>query len=236
MKPTVAIPTDHPDYDRIRARMAKGDQRGKSNLAMQPAHQPDQGGSIPTLPLLKHEWRVRECHLDLAQQLVRRFHYSAGGSNTAVYTFGLWRVAEWLDCDCTGVSWWLPPTKSAGGSVCRDNPQGVLSLSRLVVVPGAPKNACSFLIRHSMRFIDRYRWPVLLTYADEWRGHEGGIYKALADAGWRHDGWSKPERTYVRRGRMISRKRGPRTLTHAEMLADGCECAGAFRRKRFVNP
>lgn len=194
----------------------------------------DRGGSIPTAPLLKSEWIVREAHLDLAQQLVRQFHYSAGGSNTAVLVCGLWRRDEWLDIDCYGVSWWLPPTKAAGASVCPGNPQGVLSLSRVVVVPEAPKNACSFLIRHSMRFIDRQRWPVLLTYADEWQGHDGGIYKALADAGWRHDGYSKPERTYLKNGRMTSRKRGPRTLTHAEMLASGCECVGKFRRKRFV--
>ena len=87
-----------------------------------------------------------------------------------------------------------------------------------------------------MRFIDRSRWPVLLTYADEWQGHSGGIYKALADAGWKEDGYSKPERTYLDgEGKMVSRKRGPKTLTHAEMLAIGCTCVGKFRRKRFVN-
>lgn len=185
--------------------------------------------------LIKGEWIVRECHLDLAQLLVRRFHYAAGGSNTAVDTFGLWRREAWLDSDCAGATWWLPPTKSAGGSVYPENPQGVLALSRVVVVPEAPKNACSFLIRHSMRFLDRTRWPVLLTYADEWRGHEGTIYKALADAGWKHEGYSKPERTYVKNGRMVSRKRGPKTFTHSEMLANGCECVGRFRRKRFVH-
>ncbi len=195
----------------------------------------ERGGSIPTAPLLKRDWVVRSAHLDLAQQMVRQFHYSAGGSNTGVYVFGLWRTAEWLDSDCAGVSWWLPPTKSAGASVNPSDPQGVLALSRLVVVPRAPKNACSFLIRHSMRFIDRERWPVLLTYADEWQGHEGGIYKALASTGWTHDGYTKPEKTYVKNGRMVSRKRGPRTFTDAEMLAKGCECVGKFRRKRFVN-
>lgn len=71
--------------------------------------------------------------------------------------------------------------------------------------------------------------------ADEWQGHSGGIYKALKDAGWVEDGFTKPERTYVKNGRMMSRKRGPKTLTQAEMLADGCICLGSFRRKRFVN-
>jgi hypothetical protein len=203
---------------------------------MQPAIQQGEGGSTPTARLLKREWEVAVCRLELARALTKRFHSSAGGSNTRVLVCGLWRRGEWLDRDCAGASWWLPPTKTAGGSVCPENPQGVLALSRLVVIPEAPKNACSFLIRHSMRFIDRARWPVLLTYADEWRGHEGTIYKALEDAGWKFDGYSKPEATYVDAdGRMMSRKRGPRTFTHSEMLALGFECKGKFRRKRFVH-
>lgn len=205
-------------------------------VAEQPAHQPESGGSIPTDRLVKSEWEVAKCHLDLAQALTRRFHYSAGGSNTGTVVCGLWRRGQWMDRDCYGASWWIPPTRTAGASIYPSNPQGVLSLSRLVVVPEAPKNACSFLIRHSMRFIDRDRWPVLVTYADEWQGHTGGIYKALADAGWHEDGFSKPERTYVdQAGRMVSRKAGPKTRTHAEMLAMGCECIGSFRRKRFVH-
>lgn len=205
-------------------------------MVERPANQRDGGGSIPTARLLKREWEVGECHFDLAKSLTRRFHYSAGGSNTNVLVCGLWRRGQWLDRDCHGATWWLPPTKTAGGSVCKENPQGVLALSRVVVVPGTPKNACSFLIRHSMRFVDRARWPVLVSYADEWQGHEGTIYKALADAGWVFDGYTKPERTYVDgNGKMVSRKRGPRTLTHDEMLDEGCTCVGRFRRKRFVH-
>jgi hypothetical protein len=60
-----------------------------------------------------------------------------------------------------------------------------LQLARLVVVPDAPKNAASFLLRHSMNLIDRERWPVLLTYADTGEGHTGAIYEAT---GWRFDG------------------------------------------------
>ncbi len=206
-----------------------------SIVADAPSVQGGEGGSLPTPTLQKAEWEVRKCPLEIARGLTERFHYSAGGSNTRVLTCGLWRRSEYLHVDCAGASWWLPPTKSAGASMLPDNPQGVLSLSRLVIVPGAPKNACSFLIRHSMRFIDRERWPVLVTYADEWQGHTGGIYKALKDAGWEFDGWTKPERTYVKDGVMVSRKAGPKTRTNAQMLALGCECIGSFRRKRFVN-
>jgi hypothetical protein len=201
-----------------------------SSMAEQP-RPVDDGGSTPTARLLKSEWEVRACHLDLAQSLVRRWHYSAGGSNTAVYTFGLWRRDAWMDHDATAVSWFLPPTKSAALSI-DPNWNGVLALSRIVAKPGAPKNTCSFLIRHSMRMLDRTRWPVLVSYADEWQEHTGAIYLAC---GWTFDGYTKPERTYVKNGRMVSRKRGPRTFTHSEMLANGCECLGKFRRKRFVH-
>jgi len=202
----------------------------------QPANQQERSGSIPTDRLLKSEWEVSGCDLKEAQQMVRKYHYSKGGSNTAVYTLGLFRKVAFMEqSPLFGVSWWLPPTKTAGGSVNNNNPQGVLALSRLVCIPTAPKNACSFLIRHSMRFIDRKRWPTLLTYADEWKGHTGIIYHALASAGWVHDGYSKPERTYVKDGVMMSRKRGPKTFTHSEMLSLGFECVGKFRRKRFVH-
>ena len=89
----------------------------------------ERGGSIPTAPLLKSEWEVRLCNFDLAKRLVRRFHYSGGGSNTRVLVCGLWRREQWMDVDCAGVSWWLPPTKTAGGSVCPENPQGCLAWS-----------------------------------------------------------------------------------------------------------
>jgi hypothetical protein len=208
---------------------------GESIAADVPAHQAGEGGSTPTSPLQKAEWEVRPCDLSIAQSLTARFHYSGGGSNTGTLTCGLWQRSAWLDIDCHGASWWIPPTKSAGAFSHPENPQGVLALSRLVVVPDAPKNAASFLLRHSMRFIDRGRWPVLVTYADEWQGHTGGIYKALKDAGWEEAGWTKPERTYTLEGRMVSRKKGPKTLTHAEMIAAGCVLIGSFRRKRFVN-
>lgn len=202
----------------------------------QSANQQSGSGSIPTDRLRKGEWEVRECDLKDAQRLTRKYHYSAGGSNTAVGTYGLFRRTAFMEQSrIFGATWWLPPTKTCGASVNPDNPQGVLSLSRVVCVPDAPKNSCSFLIRHSMRFIDRKRWPVLITFADGWRGHDGTIYKALASCGWVHDGYSKPERTYVKNGVMGSRKRGPKTYTHSEMLSLGYECVGKFRRKRFVH-
>ena len=189
-------------------------------------------GAIPT-PMLfrKSDWWVDKLSLKTTRRLIQQWHYAKGGSNTAVYTHGLFPRGWFWESQCVGAAWWLPPTKSAAMSF-DENWRGVLSLSRLVVSPNVPTNAASFLIRHAMQLIDRDRWPVLVTYADEWQGHTGAIYKA---AGWTQDGKSKPERRYVLNGKMISRKAGPKTYTQAEMLALGAECVGAFSAHRFFH-
>jgi hypothetical protein len=206
--------------------------RDVSITAMRQAIQLEEGGSIPTTSLDRSKWRVRPISLDSARDMVRRHHYPRGGSNTAVYTFGVMPINTVLEHEAIAVSWWLPPTKNCGKSVWPDDPQAVLSLSRLVCVPGAPKNTPSFLLAHSQKQIDRRRWPIFITFADEWQGHVGTIYKA---AGWIECGTTKPERTYRIDGRMVSRKCGPKTRTHGEMLSMGCEFVGSFRRRRFVH-
>lgn len=203
-------------------------------MAAQQHIQVERSGSNPTSGLFrKSEWEVRPCSLEIVQALVRQHHYSRGGSNTRTYTHGLFRRGALWEQECRGVAWWFPPTMDCAIANYPKNPNGVLSLSRLVVVPGMPTNACSFLIRHAMRhFMDRKRWPFLITFADEWQGHDGKIYLA---AGWTFAGYTKPSPVYVLNGRMLSRKRGNLTRTHAEMLALGCEYKGQFRRKRFTH-
>lgn len=199
-----------------------------------PAVHVGEGGSNPTAALFrKKEWWVDEVSLDFAQHFIEAHHYAAGGSNTRVYTHGLYPRNHFWENECVGVAWWIPPTKTAARAAYPLNWKGVLALSRLAILPGIPANACSFLIRHSMRLIDRAIWPCLLSYADTWRGHTGAIYKA---AGFREAGMTKPERVYVLDGRMVARKAGQRTRTHAEMLALGCECVGAFPKIRFIHP
>lgn len=189
------------------------------------------GGASPTSTLFrKSDWWVAGVSLTQCRRCVRKWHYSGGGSNTAVYTHGLFPRGWFWGQECRGVTWWLPPTRTAAESFDKDGWQGVLSLSRLCIAPEVPQNAASFLIRHSMRLVDRDRWPILVTYADQWQGHSGTIYKA---AGWRQCGQSKPERRYLINGVMVSRKAGPKTRTHQEMLDLGAECVGAFSAIRF---
>jgi hypothetical protein len=108
----------------------------------------------------------------------------------------------------------------------------VLALSRLAIEPDVPGNAASFLLGHSEKLIWKSgMWDTLITYADEWQGHTGAIYRA---ANWEYVGLTKPERVYVRDGVMVARKAGPKTRTHADMLALGAECVGSFARHKFV--
>ena len=80
------------------------------------------------------------------------------------------------------------------------------------------------------RQIDRTLWPCLVTYADEWQGHTGTIYRA---DNWEYLGMTKPEPTYTLNGRMIARKAGPRTRTHEEMIALGAVMIGRFAKHKF---
>ena len=120
--------------------------------------------------LRKDDWEVRNIDIATASRLVELYHYARGCSNTAAYLHGLFRVGEWWDSGCCGVAWWLPPSPDAAKSVYPCDWRKVLGLSRLVIVPDMPRNACSFLIARSKRMIDSGRWECLLTYADEWQG------------------------------------------------------------------
>jgi hypothetical protein len=175
------------------------------------------------------EWAVRPVAIGIARKLVEQNHYARGASNTATYLHGLYNTIA--DDACCGVAWWIPPTRSAAQATYPDNWKGVLALSRLVIIPGIPKNACTFLLARSRKLIDKIKWPCLVTYADDWQGHTGGIYRA---DNWTYIGKTKPERTYRIEGRMVSRKAGGNTRTHAEMLALGAELVGAFAKSKYV--
>jgi hypothetical protein len=181
------------------------------------------------MQLHKSHWIVGGCLVAVARALVREYHYARGASNTATYLHGMQHI---LDETVWGVAWWIPPTRSAAENTYPQDWKGVLALSRLVLVPEAPKNAASFLVAASMRKIDRKRWPCLVTYADEWQGHTGAIYKA---SNWTYVGRTTPQATWVLNGRMVSRKAGPKTRTKSEMEAMGARMVGAHAKHKFIH-
>lgn len=175
--------------------------------------------------LIANEWMVHDADISKAARIVEEFHYARGSANTYAAIHGLYRRS---DFKLMGIAWWLPPTRPAAQAWWAD-PDEVLTLSRLVLHPDVPKNGATFLLSRSEKQLDR-RWRCLITYADTWRGHSGHIYRA---AGWEYLGLTKPERTYVLNGRMVARKAGPKTRTHAEMLSLGAEMVGNFPKHRF---
>ena len=179
----------------------------------------------------KTDWEVRPVAIDIARRLVEAHHYARGASNTATFLHGLFPKGAFWDQECVGVAWWIPPTQGAAEATYPANWRGVLSLSRLVIVPEAPKNACTFLLARSVKLIPSDLWPCLVTYADQWRGHTGGIYRA---ANWTYVGETAPESTFTIKGVMTARKAGGRTRTKAEMLALGTQIEGKHAKHKFI--
>ena len=184
-----------------------------------------------TARLRRGDFEVRPIDISIARRMVEKHHYAGGASNTATALHGLFPAGSLFDEECVGVAWWIPPTRAAAEATHPARWQGVLALSRLVIAPGTPANACTFLLARSRALIDRATWPCFVTYADEWRGHTGAIYRA---DNWTYAGLTKAERTYQLRGRMIARKAGGKTRTHAEMLTLGAEFVGSHRKHKFV--
>lgn len=181
--------------------------------------------------LRKEDWEVRPVSIDVARRLVESHHYAKGASNTRTYLHGLFRRGSFWDEECKGVAWWIPPTRSAAEATYPDNWQGVLSLSRLAIAPDVPKNGCSFLITRSARLIPVKDWPCLVTYADDWRGHTGAIYRAC---NWQYIGKTAAEETFTIAGVMTSRKAGGKTRTRAEMANLGARTEGKHSKHKFV--
>lgn len=182
--------------------------------------------------LRRGEWAVHSIqeHGD-ACRLIRAWHYSGGAPNSSTFRHGLFRSDLVLHGDAYGVAMWIPPTRSTAESIAgKDDWLGVLTLSRLVIDPGAPRNAASFLMAASIRLIPADRWPVLVTYADTAQGHTGAIYRAT---NWLCDGPVSAGDLWEKNGRLQGRKRGGRTLTIAEMEDAGYVRQAAAPKIRF---
>lgn len=197
-----------------------------------PGFQSGDGGGNPTtsLHLNKRDYVVEPCRLVDGQNMVRRLHYSKGGSNTAVYMHGLYTKATHR---LVGVAWWLPPTRVACESVNRAEWKKVLSLTRLVIEPGEPTNAASFLLSKSVMLIRRdARFVSLVTYADESQGHTGVIYRA---AGWKYVGRTGPYPRWTdpKTGQQVACKATVNRVK-SEMERLGYVKSGPFFKHKFV--
>lgn len=179
--------------------------------------------------LKSEDWEVRHASLSEARAMVEQHHYAKGGSNTAVYIHGLYRKS---DGSLQGIVWWLPPTRVACESVNKLEWKKVLSLTRMVVLPDVPKNACTFMLSRSVRLIRKdKRFVSLVTYADESQGHSGGVYRA---ANWIYVGRTGPYPRWISvDGKQVSPK-ATVNRTKAKMIALGHSKQGSFFKHKFV--
>jgi hypothetical protein len=169
--------------------------------------------------LRAEDYCVADAPLRQVRELIAEHHYARGSSHTAVYAHGLYRKR---DNALVGVAHWLPPTKPAAMTVSADW-RRVLSLSRMVVLPGTPKNACSFLLSRSIKWIKRdEQWNALVTYADDRQGHDGLVYRS---AGWIYVGKSSPTPAWLdpSTGRQVATL-STKTRTKEQMIALGYVC------------
>jgi hypothetical protein len=178
------------------------------------------------------DWQVQTIpsHAEAAR-MIRANHYAKGTPNTSTYRHGLYASGV-LVGELLGVAMWLPPTRPAAESV-DENWRGVLALTRLSVADEVPTNGASFLLGRSMKMIDRGRWPTLVTYADTALGHTGAIYRAT---NWECLGTVPAGDVWVTAdGEQVGRKRGPRSLTRAEMEARGYTPKPSAPKVKFVH-
>lgn len=182
--------------------------------------------------LRKNEYIVKPIDILTARSLVEKYHYTKSATITRVYTHGLFKIGnDFFESECLGVAWWLPPTKNAAIATYDGEWKKVLSLTRLVVVPNVPKNACSFLLSHSVKLIDKEKWHCLVTYADIWQDHDGGIYKAT---NWEYLGLTEAQSVFKNnKGKMMGRKRANKNYTKIEMLQMGFKEVGKFSKHKF---
>lgn len=175
------------------------------------------------------DYEVRDIPLADARSFIEKWHYSKGCSKTRVYAHGLFgRDSNEL----LGVAQWIPPTKVAAQTVNPDEWRRVLSLSRLAVHPDVPQNGATFLMARSIRLIRQDgRFVSLVTYADEYMGHTGAIYRA---ANWQYVGQMKGcVRWEDDNGKQVA-QRATRNRSAKEMRELGYRAVGRFRKHKFV--
>lgn len=173
-------------------------------------------------------WRCAPVAHAQAKACVERWHYAKGMSNTAVLCMGLHAP----DGTLVGVAAWLPPAPGVvRWAKQRHGGDKVISLSRMAIAPGVPKNAASFLLAACVKHLRREGWDVAVTYADTLEGHTGHVYLA---AGWTRDGQAAARARWVDpQGRVRSAK-ATKNLTVAQMRAKGWRKVPGAVKPRFV--
>jgi hypothetical protein len=142
-------------------------------MAERPAHQPEDGGSNPTLSL--HSLRVRQCNVEDIKPVIERVHYSH--SIFGVTTDFCYAVEDHRLSPPVGGAIFGKP--AAYNVAKKYGAEGLTELRRFVLIDECPRNSESRLIAFMLRDLKRKGVKRVLSYADPAQGHGGTIYKAL---------------------------------------------------------
>ena len=133
-----------------------------------------------------------------------------------------------------GVAQWLPPAPGPAKWVAKHtgcSPDKVLALSRMVIVPGVPKNAASYLLAASVRRLRAMGWGVAVTYADGLEEHTGLVYLA---SNWVPAGATRPRPRWVDQSGTMRSTKATVILTVADMRARGWTRVPGLPKPRFL--
>ena len=114
------------------------------------------------------------------RKFLKKWHYSDYVNIQAKHTFCLFKNGKFDIPEMIGVCIYTRPAgPSAGQTYYPEAPDRVLELRRLCLIDDTPKNAESFFVGRTLRWLrQNTAWEFVISYADEEQGHKGVIYKA----------------------------------------------------------
>jgi hypothetical protein len=132
-------------------------------------------------------------HMSFSERVrnfLRRWHYADHVDVQEKETFGLFREGMFLP-ELIGVCVYTRPAgPTAAQKYYPQDPDKCLELRRLCLIDDTPKNAESFFVSRTLRWLSKHtQWKFVVSYADPEQGHQGTIYKA---ANFKYEGVTSP--------------------------------------------
>jgi hypothetical protein len=125
------------------------------------------------------------------RKFLKQWHYSEYVNIQAKHTFCLFKNGKFGIPEMIGVCIYTRPAgPSAGQTYHPSAPDMVLELRRLCLIDATPKNAESYFVGKTLRWLRKNTdWEFVISYADGEQGHTGVIYRA---SNFKYLGQTKP--------------------------------------------